>query len=70
MYQHKGVEPMFKVSVIFDPDYEIPEEEIEHVKPVDFKLPPHGTSKEEDFDPTVHLELEPEKNPDEDEDDE
>ncbi len=24
-------------------------------------MPPHGHSKDEDFDPTVHLELEPEK---------
>ena len=26
-------------------------------------MPPHGMSKEEDFDPSVHLELEPEKDP-------
>lgn len=52
---------MFKVSVIFNPENEIPMEEIEFVKPMDFKLPPHGHSVEWDFDPTVHLELEPEK---------
>lgn len=27
----------------------------------EFRLPPGGTSKEEDFDPLCHLELEPEK---------
>jgi hypothetical protein len=36
------------------------------VKPTEFKLPPHGNSKDEDFDPTVHFELEPERNPDDD----
>ena len=61
MYQHKGMEPIFKVNVIFDPDHQIPENEILMIKPEDFKLPPHGNSKDEDFDPTVHLELEPEK---------
>ncbi len=61
MYQHRGIEPMFKVSVMFDPDNEIPENEIQQIKPVDFKLPPHGNSIDEDFDPTIHLELEPEK---------
>ena len=28
--------------------------------PKEFKLPPHGDSKEEDFDPTIHLEIPPE----------
>jgi hypothetical protein len=69
MYQHKGMEPMFKVSIIFDPDNPIPENEIELVKPDDFKQHPHGNSLDEDFDPTVHLELEPEKKEGEDEDD-
>jgi hypothetical protein len=67
MYQHKGMEPMFKVSVLFDPEHEVPPTEIVLVKPEDFKLPPYGTSKPEDFDPTVHLELEPEKLEDEEE---
>ena len=62
------MEPIFKVDVIFDPDHEIPLSEILQVKPEDFKLPPHGTSKDEDFDPTVHLELEPEKKEGEGED--
>jgi len=34
----------------------------------DFKLPPHGHSKDEDFDPVVHYELEPEKEEEEEED--
>ena len=59
---------MFKVSVIFDPDRQIEDDEITQVKPVDFKLPPHGNSKDEDFDPTVHLELEQEKKEGEEED--
>jgi hypothetical protein len=46
-----------------DPSIEIPEYEIDKVVPQEFKLPPHGQSKDEDFDPTVHLELEPEKDP-------
>ena len=70
MYQHRGNEPMFKVAVIFDPDNTVPEEEIKKVKPIDFKLPPHGQSKDADFDPTVHMELEPEKKEGEDDDDE
>ena len=47
---------MFKVDVKFDPLS--PPENIISIEPQDFKLPPHGTSKDEDFDPTVHLELE------------
>ena len=70
MYQHRGIEPMFKVDILFDPETEIPSDEIEMVKPQDFKLPPHGNSRDEDFDPTVHLELEPEKNPDQEEEEE
>lgn len=34
---------------------------IVQIEPIEFKLPPHGNSKDEEFDPTVHLELEPEK---------
>lgn len=34
------------------------------MEPKDFKLPPHGNSKDEDFDPTVHMELEAEKKQD------
>ena len=33
MYQHRGIEPMFKVAIILDHEQEIPEEEIESVKP-------------------------------------
>ena len=61
VYHHRGNEPLFKVQIIFEPKNQIPANEIIEEKPVDFKLPPHGNSKDEDFDPTVHLELEPEK---------
>ena len=33
MYQHRGIEPMFKVDIIFDPENDIPMEEIDMVKP-------------------------------------
>lgn len=33
-------------------------------------MPPYGTSIEADFDPTIHLELEPEKDPNRDDDEE
>ena len=51
------------MQVIFSPDIEIDPTEILQSKPQEFKLPPHGTSKDSDFDPTVHMELEPEKDP-------
>lgn len=56
---------MFKVDVKFDPSR--PVHDVIQIEPEDFKLPPHGHSKDEDFDPTVHLELEPEKKEGEDE---
>lgn len=37
-------------------------------KPNEFKLPPYGKSRDEDFDPTIHLEIEPEKDPNADSD--
>jgi len=46
------------------PEYEIQQEQIEEFIP-----PPRGKSQIEDFDPLVHLELEPERDPDEEEDD-
>lgn len=39
----------------------MPPSEIEMVECDEFRLPPGGTSKEEDFDLLCHLELEPEK---------
>lgn len=59
VYQNRSIQPMFKVDVKFDPSRQ-PDKIIE-VKPEEFLRPPHGHSKDEDFDPTVHLELEPEK---------
>lgn len=59
VYQNRGIQPMFRVDVKFDPSKE--PTDITQVEPIEFKLPPHGHSKDEDFDPTVHLELEPEK---------
>jgi hypothetical protein len=33
-------------------------------------MPPHGNSKDEEFDPSVHLEIEPEKDPNADSEEE
>jgi len=71
MFKSKGVEPLFLVKIQFDPEVEIPESDIVLVEPHDFRLPPHGDSKEEDFDPTVHFETEkPKGDDDESEEDE
>ena len=59
MYQNRTIQPMFKVNVKCDPKRRV--DNIEKVEVQDFKLPPHGHSKDEDFDPTVHLELEEEQ---------
>lgn len=50
---------MFKLSIMFDPTRH--EGTIIKERPNEFKLPPYGNSTVEDFDPNVHLELEPEK---------
>jgi hypothetical protein len=50
---------MFKLSIMFDPTRH--EGTIIKERPNEFKLPPYGNSTVEEFDPNVHLELEPEK---------
>ncbi len=50
---------MFKVNVMFDSNR--PCGPILQERPQPFLLPPHGQSKDWEFDPTVHYELEPEK---------
>lgn len=59
IYQNRGALPMFKLSIMFDPERHAGT--IVKERPLEFKLPPYGNSTVEDFDPTVHLELEPEK---------
>ena len=63
VYQNRAIQPMFKVDIKFDASKE--PDDIIQVEPIEFLRPPYGNSKDEDFDPTVHLELEPEKNEDE-----
>lgn len=55
---------MFKVDIKFDPKRRV--DDVVHTDVPDFKLPPHGNSKDEDFDPVVHLELDPEADEDQD----
>jgi hypothetical protein len=57
-YQNKGKEPLFSVKVDFDSSKHIPEQDILKTEPKEYRLPPNGDSREEDFDPLVHLELE------------
>ena len=56
----RGREPLFYVSITLNDKRDVPPEEIKSVECEDFRLPPTGTSEEKDFDPLVHLELEPE----------
>lgn len=60
VYKKTGAEPLFLVGVKFDPEIMIAEHEWSKDYPKEFKLPPHGNSKVEEFDPTIHLELTPE----------
>jgi hypothetical protein len=46
------------VKVDFDSSKHIPEQDILKTEPKEYRLPPNGDSREEDFDPLVHLELE------------
>lgn len=63
--QQQGFDPIFQVQITFDPAVNIDERDIIKNEAIDFKLPPHGKSKPEDFDMTCHLELEDEKDLDE-----
>ena len=63
MYHSRGIEPMFSVNIVFHPSNPIPDSDIVKVVPEEFLKPPHGTSKDEDFDPTVHFELEEDVDP-------
>ena len=65
----RGYEPLFHLSVTLDDSKQIPIEEIGRVPIDDFILPPRGKSQEKDFDLLSHLELEPEKNEEEEEGD-
>ena len=58
LYKNDADEPLFLVKVQVDTSAEITERDIKQVEPDDFKLPPHGDSKPEEFDLTCHLELE------------
>lgn len=60
---------MFFVSAQLQDDVEIPPEEIHMIEIDDFVRPPRGKSVTEDFDLLAHLEIEPEKDGDEEEED-
>ena len=55
---------MFSVDIHFYPENAIYQNDIIQTRPEDFLRPPHGESEDKDFDPTVHLELEPIPDPD------
>ena len=57
----RGREPLFYVAIQLHDREKVPPSAIEMVPCDDFRLPPGGTSKEEEFDMLCHLELEPEK---------
>ena len=57
----RGREPLFYVGVQLNDQKMVPEDEIERVPCEDFRLPPQGTSKDQDFDMLCHMELEPVK---------
>jgi dynein heavy chain len=63
----RGKEPLFYVESKLNDNIPIPDSEIHQIQIDDFVLPPRGTSKTEDFDPLVHLELEVPVEEDEDE---
>lgn len=57
----RGREPLFYVGIQLYDRNEIPNYAIQQIPCDEFRLPPGGTSKEEDFDMLCHLEVEPEK---------
>jgi hypothetical protein len=61
----RSSDPLFQVETALCHEEPIPAHEISEVKIEDFILPPRGTSVVEDFDLMAHLELEPERDPDE-----
>jgi hypothetical protein len=64
---NRGYEPLFYVESKLSDEVEIPLNEIGEKEIDEFNLPPRGTSVMEDFDPICHLQLEDEKDEDEDE---
>jgi hypothetical protein len=69
MQAQRGQEPLFYVNVTIEDSKEIEAKEIIPVEIDEFILPPRGTSVMQDFDLLTHIQLEPEKDPNEEEED-
>ena len=65
MTAQRGQEPLFYVNVKIEDSKPIADDEIVDSPIDDFVLPPRGTSEIKDFDLLSHVELEAEKDPNE-----
>lgn len=69
MTAQRGSEPLFYINVTIEDSKPIEADEIVDVPIEEFVLPPRGTSVIQDFDLLNHIMLEPEKDPNEEEED-